>query len=134
MIFIVSSKLYEQWFRPTLKFCRFTPYGYKLFFEFVSSFGLSVKIMGGFPFHSFNCWQPMLQELGKQNPQLMRLIQEHQADFLRLINEPVEGGEGYAHSSTDSLIILHFVLIFVHSLVSATYWASLQQQCHRLYK
>ncbi|KAB5561103.1 hypothetical protein DKX38_006060 [Salix brachista] len=35
--------------------------------------------------------QPMLQELGKQNPYLMRLIQEHQADFLRLINEPVEG-------------------------------------------
>ncbi|KMT18535.1 hypothetical protein BVRB_2g026730 [Beta vulgaris subsp. vulgaris] len=35
--------------------------------------------------------QPMLQELGKQNPQLMRLIQDHQADFLRLINEPVEG-------------------------------------------
>ncbi|KAK4260860.1 hypothetical protein QN277_003924 [Acacia crassicarpa] len=38
--------------------------------------------------------QPMLQELGKQNPHLMRLIQEHQADFLRLINEPMEGGEG----------------------------------------
>ncbi|KAG6398940.1 hypothetical protein SASPL_140412 [Salvia splendens] len=39
--------------------------------------------------------QPMLQELGKQNPQLVRLIQEHQADFLRLINEPAaEGGEG----------------------------------------
>ncbi|KAB1221048.1 Ubiquitin receptor RAD23c [Morella rubra] len=38
--------------------------------------------------------QPMLQELGKQNPHLLRLIQEHQADFLRLINEPVEGGEG----------------------------------------
>ncbi|KAK1412071.1 hypothetical protein QVD17_33032 [Tagetes erecta] len=37
--------------------------------------------------------QPMLQELGRQNPQLVRLIQEHQADFLRLINEPVEGGE-----------------------------------------
>jgi UV excision repair protein RAD23 len=36
----------------------------------------------------------MLQELGKQNPHLMRLIQEHQADFLRLINEPVEG-EGW---------------------------------------
>ncbi|KAJ0455103.1 putative UV excision repair protein Rad23 [Helianthus annuus] len=35
--------------------------------------------------------QPMLQELGKQNPHLVRLIQEHQADFLRLINEPVEG-------------------------------------------
>ncbi|KAL6974967.1 Ubiquitin receptor RAD23d, partial [Sarracenia purpurea var. burkii] len=42
-----------------------------------------------------NSQQPMLQELGKQNPHLMRLIQEHQADFLRLINEPVvEGGEG----------------------------------------
>ncbi|KAH6803697.1 Rad23 UV excision repair protein family [Perilla frutescens var. frutescens] len=38
--------------------------------------------------------QPMLQELGKQNPQLVRMIQEHQADFLRLINEPVEEGEG----------------------------------------
>ncbi|PIA39712.1 hypothetical protein AQUCO_02600276v1 [Aquilegia coerulea] len=38
--------------------------------------------------------QPMLQELGKQNPHLMRLIQEHQADFLRLINEPVEGADG----------------------------------------
>jgi len=38
--------------------------------------------------------QPMLQELGKQNPHLMRLIQEHQTDFLRLINEPAEGGEG----------------------------------------
>ncbi|CAH8329997.1 unnamed protein product [Eruca vesicaria subsp. sativa] len=37
--------------------------------------------------------QPMLQELGKQNPQLVRLIQEHQGDFLRLINEPVEGEE-----------------------------------------
>ncbi|XP_061348469.1 ubiquitin receptor RAD23d-like isoform X3 [Gastrolobium bilobum] len=36
--------------------------------------------------------QPMLQELGKQNPHLMQLIQEHQADFLRLINEP-EGEE-----------------------------------------
>ncbi|CAN1244669.1 Ubiquitin receptor RAD23c [Linum perenne] len=37
--------------------------------------------------------QPMLQELGKQNPNLTRLIQDHQADFLRLINEPMEGGE-----------------------------------------
>lgn len=44
-------------------------------------------------FVSFICWQPMLQELGKQNPHLMRLIQEHQADFLQLINEPMEGGE-----------------------------------------
>ncbi|BBN00086.1 UV excision repair protein RAD23 [Marchantia polymorpha subsp. ruderalis] len=39
--------------------------------------------------------QPMLQELGKQNPQLLRLINENQPEFLRLINEPGgEGGEG----------------------------------------
>ncbi|XP_062112872.1 ubiquitin receptor RAD23b-like isoform X2 [Humulus lupulus] len=38
--------------------------------------------------------QPMLQELGKQNPQLLRLIQEHDAEFLQLINEPLEGSEG----------------------------------------
>ncbi|CAK9186855.1 unnamed protein product [Ilex paraguariensis] len=38
--------------------------------------------------------QPMLQELGKQNPQLLRMIQEHHAEFLQLINEPVEGSEG----------------------------------------
>ncbi|OWM81891.1 ubiquitin receptor RAD23b-like [Punica granatum] len=38
--------------------------------------------------------QPMLQELGKQNPQLLRLIQEHQPEFLQLINEPLEGSEG----------------------------------------
>lgn len=37
--------------------------------------------------------QPMLQELGKQNPQLMQLIQDHQADFLQLINEPEGEGE-----------------------------------------
>lgn len=45
-------------------------------------------------FHTLFSRQPMLQELGKQNPQLMRTIQDHQDDFLRLINEPVEG-EGY---------------------------------------
>ncbi|XP_074589086.1 ubiquitin receptor RAD23d-like isoform X2 [Curcuma longa] len=38
--------------------------------------------------------QPMLQELGKQNPQIMRLIQEHQGEFLQLLNEPAEGAEG----------------------------------------
>nr|XP_043625154.1 ubiquitin receptor RAD23d-like [Erigeron canadensis] len=37
--------------------------------------------------------QTMLQELGKQNPQLLRLIQNHPADFIRLIDERVEGGE-----------------------------------------
>ncbi|KNA15086.1 hypothetical protein SOVF_101410 [Spinacia oleracea] len=34
--------------------------------------------------------QPMLQEFGKQNPNLMRLIQEHQTEFNQLLNEPVE--------------------------------------------
>ncbi|KAL0799651.1 hypothetical protein Bca101_054826 [Brassica carinata] len=38
--------------------------------------------------------QPMLQELGKQNPQLLRLIQENQSEFLQLINEPYEGSDG----------------------------------------
>ncbi|KAL5699125.1 UV excision repair protein RAD23 B [Ranunculus cassubicifolius] len=38
--------------------------------------------------------QPMLQELSKQNPHLLRLIQEHHAEFLQLINEPVDGSEG----------------------------------------
>ena len=38
--------------------------------------------------------QPMLQKLGKQNPQLLRLIQEHHAEFLQLINEPLKGSEG----------------------------------------
>lgn len=38
--------------------------------------------------------QPMLLELGKQNPNLLRLIQEHHAEFLQLINEPLEGSEG----------------------------------------
>ncbi|GAQ90035.1 purtative Rad23 UV excision repair protein [Klebsormidium nitens] len=37
--------------------------------------------------------QPMLQELGKQNPQLLALINAHQAEFLRLINEPAAEGE-----------------------------------------
>lgn len=36
--------------------------------------------------------QPMLQELGKQNPQLFGLINDNQAEFLRLINEA--GAEG----------------------------------------
>jgi UV excision repair protein RAD23 len=36
----------------------------------------------------------MLQELGKQNPQLLQLINANQGEFLRLINEP--GAEGEA--------------------------------------
>ncbi|KAM1078174.1 hypothetical protein TB1_024675 [Malus domestica] len=45
--------------------------------------------------------QPMLQELGKQNPQLLRLIQEHHTEFLQLINEPVEGSEGDIFDQAD---------------------------------
>ncbi|GBG61327.1 hypothetical protein CBR_g20362 [Chara braunii] len=36
--------------------------------------------------------EPMLQELGKQNPQLLQLIQANQEEFLRLINDAGEGG------------------------------------------
>lgn len=39
-------------------------------------------------------WQSVLQELGKQNPNLLTLIRDHHAEFLQLINEPVEGSEG----------------------------------------
>ncbi|GFQ06278.1 ubiquitin receptor rad23b [Phtheirospermum japonicum] len=38
--------------------------------------------------------QPMLQELGKSNPSLLRLIQENHQEFLQLINEPVDDSEG----------------------------------------
>ncbi|KAL5225846.1 hypothetical protein ABZP36_012485 [Zizania latifolia] len=38
--------------------------------------------------------QPMLQELGKQNPHILRLIQENQAEFLRLVNESPDSGTG----------------------------------------
>ncbi|CAN6178502.1 unnamed protein product [Urochloa humidicola] len=38
--------------------------------------------------------QPMLQELGKQNPQILQVIQENQAEFLRMVNESPEGGAG----------------------------------------
>ncbi|CAO2188288.1 unnamed protein product [Urochloa humidicola] len=37
--------------------------------------------------------EPLLQELGKQNPQIMQSIQENQAEFLHLIDEPAEGAE-----------------------------------------
>ncbi|XP_042498568.1 ubiquitin receptor RAD23b-like isoform X2 [Macadamia integrifolia] len=49
-----------------------------------------------------NNQQPMLQELSKQNPQLLRLIQEHHAEFLQLINEPLEeGAEGDLFESAE---------------------------------
>ncbi|XP_042004068.1 ubiquitin receptor RAD23b-like [Salvia splendens] len=45
--------------------------------------------------------QPMLQELGKQNPSLLRLIQENHQEFLQLINEPVDGSEGDIFDQAD---------------------------------
>ncbi|KAI3761472.1 hypothetical protein L1987_51889 [Smallanthus sonchifolius] len=45
--------------------------------------------------------QPMLQELGKQNPQLLGLIQENHAEFLQLINEPVDASEGDLFEQAD---------------------------------
>lgn len=38
--------------------------------------------------------QPMLQELGKQNPQLLQLINSNQQEFLRLINEDIGEAQG----------------------------------------
>ncbi|KAK9804978.1 hypothetical protein WJX73_006730 [Symbiochloris irregularis] len=38
--------------------------------------------------------QPMLQELAKQNPQLLQMINQHQAEFLRLLNESPPAGTG----------------------------------------
>lgn len=34
----------------------------------------------------------MTQELAKQNPQLLQMINQNQAEFLRLLNEPAGGG------------------------------------------
>ena len=39
----------------------------------------------------FNVMQPMLQELGKQNPHLLQLINDNQEEFLHLINQPETG-------------------------------------------
>ncbi|KAL8196379.1 hypothetical protein R6Q57_024674 [Mikania cordata] len=65
-----------------LDFIRNSPHAYILFQALRAMVQANPQIL-----------QPMLQELGKQNPHLVRLIQEHQTDFLHLINEPVEGGE-----------------------------------------
>ncbi|GAB2293130.1 UV excision repair protein RAD23 B [Dionaea muscipula] len=45
--------------------------------------------------------QPMLQELGKQNPHLLRIIQDHHAEFLQLLNEPLDGSEGDIYDQPD---------------------------------
>lgn len=40
--------------------------------------------------------QPMLQELGKQNPELLQMINSNQEEFLRMINEPAPQGADMA--------------------------------------
>lgn len=45
--------------------------------------------------------EPMLQELGKQNPEILRQIQENHAEFLDLVNEPVNASEGNLFDQPD---------------------------------
>lgn len=44
--------------------------------------------------------QPMLQELGRNNPDLLARINEHQQDFISLVNEPVDPAEMEALMAT----------------------------------
>ncbi|XP_076893603.1 ubiquitin receptor RAD23b-like isoform X2 [Bidens hawaiensis] len=55
--------------------------------------------------------QPMLQELGKQNPQLLGLIQENHSEFLRLINEPVDASEGDLFDQGDQEMMPHAISV-----------------------
>lgn len=39
---------------------------------------------------------PLLQQLGQLNPQILQVISQHQAEFMALLNEPIQGGAGGA--------------------------------------
>jgi len=39
---------------------------------------------------------PLLQQLGQLNPQILQMIGQHQAEFMALLNEPIQGGAGGA--------------------------------------
>ncbi|KAL0917354.1 hypothetical protein M5K25_012408 [Dendrobium thyrsiflorum] len=81
---VVVSEHYKLWCKQIPKFCGFYSYLYYKFLFFIPFILLR--------FFS-SCSQPMLLELSRQNPQIARLIQEHQSEFLSLINEPAEGEE-----------------------------------------
>lgn len=75
-----------------------TQYGAIKSTDFTGSISFYVESFGYFPdlYVKINylVMQPMLQELGKQNPELLGLIQDHHAEFLQLLNEPHDGSEG----------------------------------------
>jgi UV excision repair protein RAD23 len=35
--------------------------------------------------------QAVLHQLGQQNPQILQLINQHQQEFIQLLNEPITG-------------------------------------------
>jgi UV excision repair protein RAD23 len=39
---------------------------------------------------------PLLQQLGQLNPQILQTIGQHQAEFMALLNEPIQGGAAAA--------------------------------------
>merc|ERR1712078_911228 len=47
-------------------------------------------------------FQPLLQELGKQNPQLMNIISENQSEFLRLVSEAGDGAGAGTDAGMDA--------------------------------
>lgn len=102
---IYSFKHSVRWFNQTPKFYRYA-YIFKLpsltWCFLFQIYAIYVTLRFKIPMWRYSCqyyrflnslssFQPMLQELGKQNPQLLRLIQDHHAEFLQLINEPSEG-------------------------------------------
>lgn len=86
----------------------------------------------------------MLQELGKQNPQLLRSIQEHDQEFLQLINEPVDGSDGlvaycvlFAELELEASFLYIFMILLVfllsrlkHILFSIILWSSIKGFYH----
>lgn len=109
LVRVFSFKHCVQWCNPIPKFFRYLIY---LFSHSLSTWLLVICYLL-MPIWSFRS-QPVLQELGKQNPSLLRLIDEHHAEFLQLINEPVEGSEGWVYCLpyVVYMTIYHFIFGF----------------------